>query len=102
MSQTRQVVVCAIPYNMTLVEGGVLFSVSHGLSGVSSRFMFEYTADGLWYLTSIDETFGRTLAIHLVRMHQLLGELVAKDFEFIRTGRSPWQPVWRSREEASR
>lgn len=99
MSQTRQVVICAIPYNMTLVEGGVLFSVSHGLSGAVSRVMFEYTEDGLWYLTSIDETFGRTLALHLVRMYQLLSEQVAKDFEFIRTGRSPWQPVWRSSEE---
>lgn len=70
--------VCAVPYEMSVVEGGVLFSNKSGFYGFTGRFMWEYKSH-LWYLVATETTFGRVAACHLTRMHELLCKHVGKD-----------------------
>jgi len=73
MKQIRKVNVCAVPYEMSIVDGGVLFSDKSGFWGLSGRFMFQYISD-LWYLVDWHTTFGKVATAHLVKMAKLLEE----------------------------
>lgn len=75
--QARKVNVCGVPFEMSIVDGGVLFSEKSGFYGVSARFMFEYNE--LWYLTGVEATFPRHALCHLVKMHKLLEQHIGDD-----------------------
>ncbi len=79
MQNTRRVTVCAVPYDMSIVEGGVLFSNKSGFSGSHGRYMFEYRAN-LWYLTESTSTWKATAVCHIVKMHKLLALHIGPDF----------------------
>lgn len=78
MTNTRKVTVCAVPYEMTIVEGGVLFSNKSGFSGTHGRYMFEYKSS-LWYLTELTSTWKATPVCHIVKMHKLLALHIGPD-----------------------
>ena len=75
---SKDVVVCGVPYRMTIVDGGVLFSNKSGFSGFVSRSMFSYR-NSLWYLDTSESTYGKIAAVHIVKMHRLLCDLIAPD-----------------------
>ena len=74
----RDVSICGVPYRLTIVEGGAMFSDKSGFWGVSGRFMFEY-AEMLWYLVGAESTWNRVPAAHLASMHKKLGEYIGTD-----------------------
>jgi hypothetical protein len=75
--ETRKVNVCGVPFEMSIVDGGVLFSNKSGFYGVSARYMWEYRGM-LWYLDHIESTF-KVPGCHLVRMHELLAKHISGD-----------------------
>lgn len=74
----RDISICCVPYRMTIVEGGVVFSNRSGFYGVTGRFMFAYRSH-LWYLDHSQSTWGDVAACHLVRMHERLSEYIGPD-----------------------
>jgi hypothetical protein len=78
MIEEKRVNVCGVPYMMTIVDGGVLFSNKSGFYGVSGRFMFEYRGH-LWYLMHSESTFGEVPVCHLARMAELLAKYIGSD-----------------------
>ena len=76
----RKVTVCAVPYEMSIIEGGVLFSNKSGFYGVSARYTFA-VRNHLWYLEDRQETFPRTALCHLVKMSELLKLHIGGDHE---------------------
>ena len=80
MSETKNVNICAVPYTMSIIDGGVMFSDKTGFYGVTGRFVFEYRC-GLWYLATAHDTFDAIAACHVRRMHELLAEHVLRDHE---------------------
>lgn len=74
----RDVSVCGVPYRMSIVDGGVMFSNKSGFWGVSGRFMFEYRHH-LWYMLHAASTWDSVAACHLAKMHKLLGEHIGPD-----------------------
>ena len=78
MSNTRQVTIGAVPHEMSIVDGGVLFSSKSGFYGVTGRYMFEYKSN-LWYLTDTESTWSRVPVCHLVKMYTLLEEHIGGD-----------------------
>ncbi len=74
----RNVSLGGVPYRMTIVDGGVLFSNRSGFHGVTGRFVFSYRSH-LWYLEHSESTWGSVAACHLVKMHKLLGEYIGAD-----------------------
>lgn len=79
-SPTRKVGVCGVPHDMTIVDGGVMFSDKAGFWGVSGRFMWEYKCH-LWYLVCSEDSFGTVAGCHLKKMHELLTEMIGADHE---------------------
>lgn len=74
LAARRDVVVCGVPYEMSIVDGGVLFCDRSGFWGVASRIMVEFRA-GLWRVSTAADTFDRVPLCHFVKMHQLLKEI---------------------------
>jgi len=74
----RDVSIGGVPYRLSIVEGGAMFSNKSGFWGVSGRFMFEY-GGMLWYLIGAESTWNRVPACHLAKMHKLLGEYISTD-----------------------
>lgn len=79
MGERLDVTICAVPYVMELVEGGVLFVSRHGFAAGSmeSGATFAYRSS-LWYLS---DTNREIPAAHLSKMHTLLERHVYKDNE---------------------
>lgn len=75
-----RVTVCGVPHEMSIVDGGVLFSDKSGFYGVTKRIMFTYRSD-LWYVVEATSTFDNVALCHLVRMHKLLAEHIGGDHE---------------------
>ena len=74
----RDVSIGGVPYRMSIVDGGVMFSNKSGFWGVSGRFMFEYVGM-LWYLVDAQSTWNRVPVCHLAKMHKKLGEYIGTD-----------------------
>lgn len=74
----RQVTVCCVPYEMTIIEGGVLFSDKAGFYGLYHRYTFEFR-HLLWYLSENVGTSDSTPLCHLKAMHSLLSKHVCPD-----------------------
>ena len=77
---TKKVTICGVPHEMSIVDGGVMFSDKSGFWGLSSRIMFEYRS-GLWYILSADSTFNKTAACHIVRMYEMLAKHIGGNHE---------------------
>ncbi len=69
--KTRKVTVCGVPHEMSIVDGGVLFSNKSGFYGVSRRIMFA-RRNRLWYIENAAATFDSVPLCHLVKMAKLL------------------------------
>jgi hypothetical protein len=91
---TRKVSICGVPYTMTIVDGGVLFSNKCGFYGVSGRFMFSRRSM-LWYLDHSESTWGSVAVAHLVAMHELIAKHIAEDHEPEKDG-GVFQLQWRA------
>lgn len=76
---TRKVTVCGVPHELSIVDGGAMFSDKSGFWGVSKRVMFEYRE--LWYIVDGQATFDNFPLCHLVKMHKLLMEHIGGDHE---------------------
>jgi len=76
----RTITICSVPYEMIIVEGGVLFADRSGFYGVEARYMFEFRCE-LWYLIAGESTFDKTPLCHLVAMHKQLAAHIGKDHE---------------------
>ena len=74
----RDVSIRGVPYRMMLADGGVLFSNKSGISGLTGRYMFIYR-NSLWYFDHAEATFGTLALCHLVKMHELLEQLIGRD-----------------------
>lgn len=74
--QTRALVVCGVPYEMRLVEGGVLLSQKSGCYGISRRIMFEHF-QGRWYMIEMRASFNKVPLPDLVRIAELLKQHVS-------------------------
>ena len=79
--QRIPVTVCAIPYELTRIEGGALFSCKSGFWGCSSRIVFEFGSNYLWQLTQFEDSGGSVPLCHLVKMKALLAEHICADHE---------------------
>ena len=80
-SDTRKVTICAVPHEMTIVDGHcVLFSNKSGFYGLHGRVVFTYI-QGLWYITDMTTTFDKIAAAHIVAMHRKLKEHIGGDHE---------------------
>ena len=77
---TRQVTVCGIPHEMSIVDGGVLLSDKSGFWGVSKRIMFAYRSN-LWYMIDVKSTFDTIALSHLVKIAQLLEKHIGGNHE---------------------
>jgi len=75
--ETRKVTVRCVPYEMSIVDGGVLFSNKSGFFGVSARIMFEQR-QGLWYISNAATTLDGVALCHLVKMSQLLEKHIVR------------------------
>ena len=84
-AESRNVSVCGVPFLMSIVDGGVLFSSKHGFYGVTERYMFERKSS-LWYLVDIKATFKAVAVSHIVKMHELIGRFISEDHEPERDG----------------
>lgn len=71
---TRKVLVCNIPFDMSIVEGGVLFCNR----GSTARYMWEYRAR-LWCLMEV-KAAAPIPGTHLKKMHNLLNDLIGRDY----------------------
>ena len=77
---TKSVIVCGVPYEISIIDGGVLFSDKSGFYGVSARTMFEYRS-GLWYIIDVKRTFDSIALCHLVKMSKLLIKHIGDNHE---------------------
>lgn len=78
MTEHRKVIICGVPYSMSIVDGCVLFSNKSGFYGVGMRFLFEYRCN-LWHFESSATTWGSVPACHLAQMHEKLEEMISPD-----------------------
>jgi len=63
--------VCKIPYEIQVVEDGILFINKSGLSGYISRLMFSYRY-GAWFLEDQGSTDGGVPLAHLCEIYEIL------------------------------
>jgi hypothetical protein len=79
VSNCKEVTICAVPFEMSIVDGGVLFSEKSGFYGVTARYMFSYT--GHWRLIEVTRTFEGVPVMHFLKMYELLKEHIGDNFE---------------------
>lgn len=88
---SRKVTVCGIPHEMSIVDGGVMFSNKSGFWGVTGRIMFE-RKNGLWWITNVASTFGVPLC-HFVKMATLLEHHIDPDYRALAFRIPPTEPT---------
>lgn len=95
MIDSRKVTICAVPYEMQIIDGGVLFIERSGFWGTHARYLWTYRL--LWYLdiSESSASWNRVAGPHLVKMHKLLEEMVRVDPANCKT-----QPVFKETSDA--
>lgn len=75
----KEVIIDAIMYRVTEVEGMIIFSEAQGMYGCCDRIIFSKEKYSCWQL-ELKTTFGRMMADHICKAYQLVQEWRGDDF----------------------
>lgn len=66
---TRSITLCGVPYQVTLIDGQVIFLNRSGFAFTHSQFTFEWCGTG-WYLVDTESSAERVYVPHIVAAFQ--------------------------------
>lgn len=82
----NHVILSGIGYNVTVLDNQVIFEESHPMWGCFRTFALERPTEinnspGIWYLTHMESTWGKTPASHISEALRYCQETFGKSFE---------------------
>lgn len=73
----KSVLVCGLAHDMTIADGGVMFSDRSGIG--QARHVVFTVKSNMWYLLSFKGWFDSVPLCHLVCMQELLNKYIGED-----------------------